>query len=130
MLRAHGRARGWGDLRLLSCGENRFKYDLGSEDDDGNQDSTVSVFTRDRDGTVRHAYTVKPRMADDIDQRGIDLLCPTWHFLDLTRPAAATGTPSSTTPDRRRRTGPAPRLARIRDRVGPAGRAGVSSTRR
>jgi predicted dithiol-disulfide oxidoreductase (DUF899 family) len=83
-LRAHARARGWSDLRLLSCGDNRFKSDLGSEDDDGNQDSTVSVFTRDQDGAVRHAYTVRPRMADDIDQRGIDLLCPTWHFLDLT----------------------------------------------
>ena len=83
-LRAHARARGWGDLRLLSCGDNHFKHDLGSEDDDGNQDSTVSVFTRDADGAVRHTYTVTPRMADDIDQRGIDLLCPTWHFLDLT----------------------------------------------
>jgi predicted dithiol-disulfide oxidoreductase (DUF899 family) len=82
-LRAHGRARGWRHLRLLSCGDNRFKYDLGSEDEDGNQDSTVSVFTRDADGSVRHAYTAKPRMADDVDQRGIDLLCPTWHFLDL-----------------------------------------------
>ncbi|WP_406137344.1 DUF899 family protein [Streptomyces sp. NBC_01089] len=25
-----------------------------------------------------------PRMADDIDQRGIDLLSPVWHLLDLT----------------------------------------------
>ena len=83
-LRAHGRARAWCNLRLLSCGDNRFKYDLGSEDEDGNQDSMVSVFTRDADGAVRHSYTVTPRMADDIDQRGIDLLCPTWHFLDLT----------------------------------------------
>ena len=84
MLRGHGRARGWRNLRLLSCGDNQFKYDLGSEDEDGNQDSTLSVFSRDADGAVRHSYTVKPRMADDTDQRGIDLLCPTWHFLDLT----------------------------------------------
>jgi predicted dithiol-disulfide oxidoreductase (DUF899 family) len=83
-LRSHGRARGWRNLRLLSCAENQCKHDLGSEDDDGNQDSTLSVFTRDAGGTVRHSYTVKPRMAEDIDQRGIDLLCPTWHFLDLT----------------------------------------------
>jgi predicted dithiol-disulfide oxidoreductase (DUF899 family) len=83
-LRAHARARGWRDLRLLSCGDNTFKYDLGSEDEDGTQDSTVSVFTRDADGTLRHTYTVRPRMADDVEQRGIDLLCPTWHFLDLT----------------------------------------------
>jgi len=83
-LRAHGRARGWRNLRLLSCADNQFKYDLGSEDSDGNQDSTLSVFTRDADGAVRLSYTVKPRMTDEIDQRGIDLLCPTWHFLDLT----------------------------------------------
>ena len=30
-LRAHARARGWDNLRLLSCGSNTFKYDLGSE---------------------------------------------------------------------------------------------------
>jgi predicted dithiol-disulfide oxidoreductase (DUF899 family) len=83
-LRSHGRSRGWRNLRLLSCADNHFKVDLGSEDADGNQDSTVSVFTRDSDGGVRHSYTVKPRMDDDVDQRGIDLLCPTWHFLDLT----------------------------------------------
>ena len=38
------RARGWHRLRLLSCGANTFKYDLGSEDREGNQDSTVPVF--------------------------------------------------------------------------------------
>jgi predicted dithiol-disulfide oxidoreductase (DUF899 family) len=83
-LRQHARNRGWTRLRLLSCGDSTFKYDLGSEDEDGAQDSTVSVFTRDGDGTVRHFYSAHPRMADDIDQRGIDLLNPVWHLLDLT----------------------------------------------
>ncbi|GGY08013.1 DUF899 family protein [Streptomyces hiroshimensis] len=83
-LRQHARDRGWHGLRLLSCGDSTFKYDLGSEDKDGAQDSTVSVFTRDGDGTVRHLYSAHPRMADDIDQRGIDLLAPVWHLLDLT----------------------------------------------
>jgi predicted dithiol-disulfide oxidoreductase (DUF899 family) len=83
-LRAHARARGWHNLRLLSCGDSTFKYDLGSEDERGEQDSTVSVFTREPDGTVRHFYSAHPRMADDIDQRGIDLLCPLWHIMDLT----------------------------------------------
>ena len=46
-LRAHARKRGWDKLRLLSAGENTFKYDLGSEDREGHQDSTISVFTRD-----------------------------------------------------------------------------------
>jgi predicted dithiol-disulfide oxidoreductase (DUF899 family) len=83
-LRAHARDRGWDRLRLLSCGDNTFKHDLGSEEPDGTQDSTVSVFARDADQGVRHTYTAKPRMAGDIDQRGIDLLCATWHVLDLT----------------------------------------------
>jgi predicted dithiol-disulfide oxidoreductase (DUF899 family) len=84
-LRAHGRNRQWTNLRLLSAGASTFKYDLGSEDAEGNQDSTVSVFTRDSNGSVRHFYSMHPRMSDDIDQRGIDLLSPVWHILDLTR---------------------------------------------
>jgi len=83
-LRAHARTRGWDKLRLLSAGNNTFKYDLGSEDREGNQDSAISVFTRDADGTVRHFYTAHPRMAAEIKERGIDLLAPFWHFMDLT----------------------------------------------
>jgi len=83
-LRAHARSRGWDRLRLLSCGGNTFKYDLRSEDREGNQDSTVSVFTRDSDGTLRHFYTAHPSMADDIRERGLDLLCPVYNVLDLT----------------------------------------------
>ena len=82
-LRAHARSRGWDNLRLLSCGDNTFKYDLGSEDREGRQDSAVSVFTKDAQG-VRHFYSVHPKMAPDVDERGIDLLSPVWHLLDLT----------------------------------------------
>ncbi|MDP9844608.1 DUF899 family protein [Streptosporangium lutulentum] len=84
VLRQHARDRGWHRLRLLSCGDSTFKYDLGSEDQDGGQDSTVSVFTRDGDGAIRHFYSAHPRVADDLDERGIDLLAPVWHLLDLT----------------------------------------------
>ena len=83
-LRAHARERGWDKLRLLSAGTNSFKYDLGSEDREGGQDSTVSVFTRDATGTLHHFYTEHPRMAPDIQERGIDPLTPMWHFMDLT----------------------------------------------
>jgi predicted dithiol-disulfide oxidoreductase (DUF899 family) len=83
-LRGYARVRGWNNLRLLSCGDSTFKYDMASEDADGAQDSTVSVFTRDPDGTVRHFYTCHPHMADDINQRGIDLLTPVYNTLDLT----------------------------------------------
>jgi predicted dithiol-disulfide oxidoreductase (DUF899 family) len=82
-LRAYARSRRWDKLRLLSAGNSTFKYDLGSEDREGHQDSTVSVFTRDNNGTVQHFYTAHPRMAPDIQERGIDLLAPIWHFLDL-----------------------------------------------
>src|SRR6185436_10655195 len=54
-LRNHARARGWNRVRLLSAGSSTFKYDLGSEDKEGNQDSAISVFTRDNDGTIRHS---------------------------------------------------------------------------
>jgi predicted dithiol-disulfide oxidoreductase (DUF899 family) len=84
VLRDYARERDWSRLRLLSAGESAFCYDLGSEDAQGNQDSSVSVFTRDADGTVRHSYSAHPRMAADVDQRGIDLLNPVWHLLDLT----------------------------------------------
>ncbi len=83
-LRAHARSRRWDRLRLLSCGDNTFKFDLNSEDADGNQDSTVSVFTLDTDGTPRHRYTTHPWMSEDINERGIDLLAPVWHIMDLT----------------------------------------------
>jgi predicted dithiol-disulfide oxidoreductase (DUF899 family) len=83
-LRDHARARGWNKVRLLSSGTSNFKFDLGSEDKEGNQDSTVSVFEQDKTGAVRHVYTAHPRMSQDIKERGIDLLAPVWHFLDLT----------------------------------------------
>ena len=83
-LRSFARTRGWDKLRLLSAGESTFKYDLGSEDAEGNQDSTISVLTRDGDGTLRHFYSVHPRLSGDIDTRGIDEFNPTWNVLDLT----------------------------------------------
>lgn len=83
-LRAHARKRGWDNLRLLSCGSNTFKYDLRSEDREGKQDSTVSVFTKEKDGTLRHFYTAHPRMSSNIPERGIDLLTPVYNLLDLT----------------------------------------------
>jgi predicted dithiol-disulfide oxidoreductase (DUF899 family) len=83
-LRAHARARGWENVRLLSCGASTFQQDFGAEDDDGSQNSTVSVFTLDTDGSPRHFYTSHPQFDDDIRERGIDLLAPAWHILDIT----------------------------------------------
>lgn len=83
-LRAHSRTRGWNRLRLLSAGDSTFKFDLGSEDREGNQDSTISVFTRDAHNVVHHFYSAHPRMSQTIKERGIDLMTPIWHVLDLT----------------------------------------------
>ena len=83
-LRSHARSRGWNRLRLLSAGSSTFKYDLGSEDKEGNQDSAISVFTRDNDGTIYHSYTGHPWLASDVKERGIDELVPIWNILDLT----------------------------------------------
>jgi len=84
-LRSYARERGWGRLRLLSAGSNTFKFDLGSEDKEGKQDSAISVFTRDKDGSIRHSYTGHPWLATDLKERGIDELVPIWNILDLTR---------------------------------------------
>ena len=89
-LRSHARNRGWNRLRLLSAGSSTFKYDLGSEDKEGNQDSAISVFIRDNDGTIRHSYTGHPWLAPDIRERGIDELTPIWNVMDLTRQGRGT----------------------------------------
>ena len=83
-LRAFARERGWDKLRLLSAGDSTFKYDLGSEDKEGNQDSTISVFTKESDGTIRHFYSGHPWLGEGIWERGIDELNPIWNILDLT----------------------------------------------
>jgi predicted dithiol-disulfide oxidoreductase (DUF899 family) len=83
-IKAHAKSRGWNNLRLLSAGKSTFKYDLGSEEPDGAQTEWISVFTRGPDGTMRHVYSKGAQMADDRRERGIDLLSPVWHLLDLT----------------------------------------------
>jgi len=83
-LRAYARERGWDKLRLLSAGDSTFKYDLGSENHEGQQDSTISVFTRDNDGKLRHFYSGHPWLGPGLWERGIDELNPIWNLMDLT----------------------------------------------
>jgi predicted dithiol-disulfide oxidoreductase (DUF899 family) len=82
-LAAHARSRRWDRLTVLSAGASSFKFDLGSEDADGNQEPRVSVFTSDGAGQVRHSYTGAPQLSGSFLERGIDLLCPTWQLFDL-----------------------------------------------
>ncbi|WP_406515741.1 DUF899 family protein [Streptomyces sp. NBC_00873] len=113
----------------------------------------MSVFTRDSNGSVHHFYSVHPRMSDDIDQRGIDLLSPVWHVLDLTPQGETTGsrhsaisgtalgqgTSGGSRPvgrlwsagaERKRRVGPMPWQVRSYPHMQPVGFACVSSTQR
>ena len=79
---AFGRGRGWRHLRLVSSGGSTLKADLGFEDAEGNQFPGVSVFAR-RGGELRHAYSGSALLGE-AGGRGMDLLNPLWHFLDLT----------------------------------------------
>jgi predicted dithiol-disulfide oxidoreductase (DUF899 family) len=81
-LRAWAKGRGWKNIRLLSSYGSTFNRDLDVEDKKENQDASISVFTKDRDGTVRHFYQ-KYAMLDARHNRGIDLLSPVWNLFDL-----------------------------------------------
>ncbi len=80
--RAYGRERGWRNLRLLSSQGSTFKRDFGFETGDGGQIPGVGVFLREG-SDVRHFYSQSAMMSGG-QFRGMDLLCPLWHFLDLT----------------------------------------------
>ncbi len=41
-------------------------------------------FTRESDGAIRHFYTAHPQLANNIKERGLDLMSPIWHILDFT----------------------------------------------
>lgn len=75
--------RGWDDLLLYSAEGSTFKQDLKTELPNGQQLPAVSVFTRADDGTVHHFYTGSAMFGGG-EFRGLDLLSPMWHFLDLT----------------------------------------------
>lgn len=81
-LRAWARGRGWKNIRLLSSYGSTFNRDFGVEDKKENQLPAISVFTKDRDGTVRHFYQ-KSALLNARTYRGIDQLTPVWNLLDL-----------------------------------------------
>ncbi len=80
--RAHAKRRGWRGLRLLSSGATSFKDDLAMQSPEGQQFPGVSVFTRDAEGRLAHTYTGGAALKSG-EWRGMDLLSPVWHFLDL-----------------------------------------------
>jgi len=81
-LRAWARGRGWKNIRLLSSFDTTFNRDFGVEDKQENQLPSISVFTKDKDGTVRHFYQ-KFAPLNAANERGIDQLSPVWNLFDL-----------------------------------------------
>ena len=81
--RALARERGWTNLRLLSAAGSSFKLDLGGEDEAGYQSPFLSVYERDGEA-VRLSYSGGAHIEGE-HWRGVDLLSPVWHILDLTR---------------------------------------------
>ena len=84
--------RGWENLRWLSAAENSFKADIGGESPDGHQMPFLSVYQL-ADGVPQLTYSGGAHIEDD-QWRGLDLLSPIWHFLDLTRPGRGDWMPS------------------------------------
>ena len=76
-------SRGWTNLRLVSAAPSSFKLDIGGEDEEGNQWPFLSVWEL-IDGRPRMTYSGGAHI-DGEHWRGVDLLSPVWHFLDLTR---------------------------------------------
>ena len=76
-------ARGWDTLRWVSAADNGFKTDIGGEDADGGLMPFISVYQLD-DGRPRLSYSGGAHIEAE-HWRGVDLLSPVWHFLDLTR---------------------------------------------
>jgi len=89
----YARSRGWRHLRLLSAAGSDLKRQLGFEENDGAQHPGVSVFLRGRDGGLVHFYSLSAVLGPD-GFRGMDLLSPIWHFLDLTPPGRGDFMPS------------------------------------
>ncbi len=89
-LRAWGRGRGWGHIRLLSSSESTFNRDFNVEwgervfdGPNGDQVPGATVFKRLPNGDIHHTYSVEAAMVL-YEHRAIDLFSPVWNLFDLT----------------------------------------------
>jgi len=76
------RGRGWKNIRLLSSFGSKFNRDMKVEDRAGGQYPVLSVFTKDRNGTIRRFYH-KSAILGPSTNRGIDLMSPVWNLFDM-----------------------------------------------
>lgn len=87
-LRAWAALRNWRDIRLLSSFNNTFNRDYLAEESEQRQVPSITVFTRDGEGDIRHFYSIEghwlPKRHEDRDPRHLDLYWPLWNLLDLT----------------------------------------------
>ncbi len=96
-LRAHARARGWDKLRLLSCADNTFQYDLGAEDAAGPKTppSRSSRWTP-TERPITSTRPIRGWLTTSISGESISSTL-SGIFSISHRRGAGTGTPSSTT---------------------------------
>jgi predicted dithiol-disulfide oxidoreductase (DUF899 family) len=86
-IREIARERGWKNLRLLSSANNSYNRDYHGEDEEGKQNPTLNVFTRDG-GAIRHTWGSELIFAPTEPgqhPRHIDMMWPLWNLFDLTR---------------------------------------------
>ena len=84
--------RGWSGLRWVSAAESSFKLEIGGETPEGHLMPFISVYEITGDGP-RLSYSGGAHIEGD-HWRGVDLLSPVWHLLDLTRPGRHDWMPS------------------------------------
>ena len=85
---------GWSGLRWVSAADNSFKLDIGGETPEGYLLPFISVYEQSPEGP-RLSYSGGAHIEGD-HWRGVDLLSPVWHLLDLTRPGRRDWMPSLT----------------------------------
>jgi predicted dithiol-disulfide oxidoreductase (DUF899 family) len=84
--RAHGDARGWRHIRLLSSAGSTYNRAYFGEAEDGRQNPMATVFVR-RDGRIHHSWSSELFFAPtDPGQhpRHVDFSWPVWKVLDRT----------------------------------------------
>ena len=85
-IRNVARERGWNHLRLLSSEGNTYNRDYRGEDDKGDQQPALNVFTR-RNGKIYHFYNTElmfTKGEPGQDPRHVDMIWPIWNLLDFT----------------------------------------------